>query len=416
MDKKDRLVRRECLQEATVQAHIHITCIPQVYDAFEWKKNICIVMQWIKGVNLAQLLVRAPSQSLRLWMADRFVRSLTSLHAAGYAHRDLKPANSILSPSEGVFLVDFTFTKDVKNGLRSMSGQMKGTPAYMAPEIWRHSGEVDYMRADMYSAGVILKEILGDLNAGFIESTLLLNDPLKRPRSCVDFLKQWQGAIRDVQFDAAWLPMLRAMVAESHSKNCLEGAKQLLAAKRHDEAYDLLVESLEEYPEQAEAIKLLHSFPELARKHAFRRTAAVLAGAVCAMVLVLAVLLNVQKETGPPGALPAVATPASHGGSTRMKVRRAGRKGAQRSSGIFRHDTLPQAELSGTLLIKAFPGEGDLYIDGRKWLRPEATQAALPLPFGTHVLAWHEPGRGIVWREHVSILPFQLKGLTVAVR
>jgi len=102
-------------------------------------------MEWIKGASLQSLLEKGiPGQSDRAALAASIVAALAGLHTLGFAHRDIKPANILVTPDAGIFLVDFGFSKKVGEGDRSVIGMVKGTPAYMAPEIWQGRGNVRF--------------------------------------------------------------------------------------------------------------------------------------------------------------------------------------------------------------------------------------------------------------------------------
>ena len=97
--------------------------------------------------------------------------ALAAAHAAGIVHRDLKPDNIFLVPDERdtsrelVKVLDFGIAKLAQQGLRAVSsvrtrtGAVMGTPAYMSPEQCRGTREIDH-RADIYALGVILYEML----------------------------------------------------------------------------------------------------------------------------------------------------------------------------------------------------------------------------------------------------------------
>ena len=59
-------------------------------------------------------------------------------------------------------LVDFGFTKNIIDGQQSVAGVVKGTPAYMAPELWSGASGADPMRCDVYAAGRIMRDIMTD--------------------------------------------------------------------------------------------------------------------------------------------------------------------------------------------------------------------------------------------------------------
>jgi|GEM_PF-1112692 len=413
--RKDSAERREMLKEATVQAQIRVNCIPQVFDAFEWKKTVCIVMQWIKGTPLAEILLRSPSPATRLWLADCFVRALAHLHEAGFAHRDLKPANIVVSPAEGLFLVDFSFTKNMRDIEKSVSGVVKGTPAYMAPELWRCGGRVDHMRADVYSAGIIIREILGDTHADFIAQTLVADNPEKRPASCAAFLPLWRQRVGMVDCDSRWPQMLNSMVADIHSQNLLAAAKELMGAGRYDEAYGLLVECIEENPDRTEAVQLMGSFSSLIRRRAAKRSAAVAAAAAAAFLCIAGVLLSGREDTRWRRRLHQPTSPRKNMEMTLMKTMRAG-SAYKAAAGPFKADSLHLRHLTGSVFFKTLPAEGELIVDGRRYGSSDELLNGISLPFGMHTMLWRTAEKKILWRERVRLLPFQRVGISVTKR
>jgi serine/threonine protein kinase len=127
-------------------------------------------MEYLKGEDLAQLLLRGP---LTVESAVRFVRqacqALIEAHAAGVVHRDLKPANLfVVTRPDGqpaIKVLDFGISKlthaDAVAQLPSLTSTeaVIGSPYYMSPEQVRASKDVD-ARTDIWSLGVILYELL----------------------------------------------------------------------------------------------------------------------------------------------------------------------------------------------------------------------------------------------------------------
>jgi tRNA A-37 threonylcarbamoyl transferase component Bud32 len=160
------------LREARAAARIQSEHVARVSD-FGTLDNGApyLVMEYLEGQDLDSLLHarRALSTQLVVDYAMQACEGLAEAHAAGIVHRDLKPANLFLARrmdgSVRVKLLDFGISKlSVPGGIAEVAmtntQALMGSPLYMAPEQLRSSKNVD-SRADIWSMGVILYEMLG---------------------------------------------------------------------------------------------------------------------------------------------------------------------------------------------------------------------------------------------------------------
>ncbi len=100
-----------------------------------------------------------PSRVRRLEDAVRQVcEALAYVHGRGYVHRDLKPSNIMVDDDRRARIMDFGLVKSLDEQGLTLSGRVVGTYRYMSPEQAR--GEPVDQRADLYSMGVILYELL----------------------------------------------------------------------------------------------------------------------------------------------------------------------------------------------------------------------------------------------------------------
>jgi serine/threonine-protein kinase len=87
-------------------------------------------------------------------IASQFLAGLEAIHEVGLIHRDIKPENIMLTRAGRVVVMDFGLARQEAEG----GGSVSGTPAYMAPE--QAAGQTLDARADVYSAGVVLAEMV----------------------------------------------------------------------------------------------------------------------------------------------------------------------------------------------------------------------------------------------------------------
>ena len=128
-----------------------------------------IVMALLKGESLAHRLERGPLAPLDgASLVAQVVGVIAAAHARGIVHRDLKPDNIFLVPNElvaggvQVKLLDFGIAKladDQGTGLKTQTGALIGTPAYMSPEQCMGRSDIDH-RTDLYAIGCILFDVL----------------------------------------------------------------------------------------------------------------------------------------------------------------------------------------------------------------------------------------------------------------
>jgi tRNA A-37 threonylcarbamoyl transferase component Bud32 len=129
------------------------------------------VMEFVDGLNLRQLVNAgqiAPKTALAI--VPQICDALQYAHDKGIVHRDIKPENILLDKAGTVKIADFGLAKlvglEAKDLKITGSGDVMGTPHYMAPEQVEHPSEVDH-RADIYSLGVVFYQMLtGELPIG----------------------------------------------------------------------------------------------------------------------------------------------------------------------------------------------------------------------------------------------------------
>ncbi len=161
-------------REARAMARLNHPNIVMVHDFGEFENLYFLVMEFVEGKNLRQLIEEGDlSAQEALGIVPRICEALQYAHEEGIVHRDIKPENILLDTKGRVKIADFGLAKLVakesENFTLTATHQVMGTPRYMAPEQMEGSHEVDH-RADIYSLGVVFYEMLtGQVPAGHFE-------------------------------------------------------------------------------------------------------------------------------------------------------------------------------------------------------------------------------------------------------
>ncbi|MBX6342429.1 MAG: serine/threonine protein kinase, partial [Thermomicrobiaceae bacterium] len=147
-------------REARAAAAVAHPNVVEVFDYGRDAQTLFIVMEWVDGSDLKHLIMeRAPlpiPEAVRL--IREILRGLGAIHRAGIIHRDVKPQNVLLARDGTAKITDFGIARGALDTGLTDTGMALGTAAYMAPE--QASGQRLTPAADLYSAGVILYEML----------------------------------------------------------------------------------------------------------------------------------------------------------------------------------------------------------------------------------------------------------------
>jgi DNA-binding winged helix-turn-helix (wHTH) protein len=155
----DSLALRRFEREARTASVLNHPNVCTVYSVEELAGQPAIAMELLEGETLEARLKTGPmTPGEALAIAVPIVSAMEAAHRKGIVHRDLKPANVVVT-ANGVKVVDFGLAKTVRGRNVTQDGAILGTPSYMAPE--QMLGEEATAASDIYSFGVILREMLG---------------------------------------------------------------------------------------------------------------------------------------------------------------------------------------------------------------------------------------------------------------
>src|SRR5215471_3776205 len=119
-----------------------------------------IVTEYIHGPNLKQFLDghgRIPYPEIAAMIIVEVCRALAHAHTCGIIHRDIKPENVMIRDDGVIKLTDFGIAQVVDKERMTVTGQLLGSPAYMAPE--HVDGKPLDFRTDVFSVGILLYQL-----------------------------------------------------------------------------------------------------------------------------------------------------------------------------------------------------------------------------------------------------------------
>ena len=171
-DTTDALAFESLLDEARICGMLHHRHIVDVYSVSQVDGRTFIAMEYVDGATLKDVLVQAYEDETQLPLsviveiALGVARALDHAHKARgpdgqplrVVHRDLKPGNVMIASGAGIKVTDFGLAKATSNQGMTMAGAVRGTPGYIAPEVW--GGTRDFAATiDLWALGVMLWEM-----------------------------------------------------------------------------------------------------------------------------------------------------------------------------------------------------------------------------------------------------------------
>jgi serine/threonine-protein kinase len=177
------------LRELKIGKQLLHPAIPHTISIIEKHEGPCLVMEYIEGRSLRNILQEHHPLALEesLDITSQLAEALVYLHSNGVYHRDLKPENVLIDSLGKVHIIDFGIA--LLRGARRVTwrnlSDVLGTPDYMAPE--QIQGKRGDSRTDLYALGMMLYEMLtgvipfhGDNALSIMHQQLTVTPPLPR--------------------------------------------------------------------------------------------------------------------------------------------------------------------------------------------------------------------------------------------
>ncbi len=179
--------RRRFKNESKAIAVLSHPNIVKVYDVSFGDRLQYIVMEYIEGITLKEYIEQ---QGYIKWkdavhFLTQILRALQHAHDKGIIHRDIKPQNIMLLQNGTIKVTDFGIARFSRGDTKTLTESAIGSVHYISPEQAR--GEVTDDKADIYSVGVVLYEMLtGQLpfqsDSAVSVAIMQLQQEAKRPR------------------------------------------------------------------------------------------------------------------------------------------------------------------------------------------------------------------------------------------
>jgi serine/threonine-protein kinase PpkA len=147
------------IEEYSMVERVQSRHVARIFGHGKSDEYAYLVMEFFEGGDLAKRLTGKalhPEEALRVFRELMF--ALGDIHEKGILHRDLKPQNLMFRQDGTLAILDFGIAKDIAAVDRTHQGEVLGTPRYMSPE--QVQGRVLDLRTDIYSAGVLLYQML----------------------------------------------------------------------------------------------------------------------------------------------------------------------------------------------------------------------------------------------------------------
>jgi len=224
------------LREARAAGALAHPAIVTIYDVGEADGFPYIAMELLDGEPLDQAIAthgKFPAETV-LAIGAQLAGALSYAHLSGVVHRDIKPSNIMLArDGHSIKILDFGIARvaeaDAGAAVRTLSGQVLGTPRYMSPE--QALGRALDGRSDLFSVGAVLYELITGRAAfnGMSAATLALQITQQNPAPIASLEPHCPGGLRYI---------VEKLLAKRPERRFGDGAELARALDREGKAYE----------------------------------------------------------------------------------------------------------------------------------------------------------------------------------
>ncbi|EOD68072.1 serine/threonine-protein kinase [Amycolatopsis vancoresmycina] len=154
-EQRTQEAKNRAMREARIAARLQHSHAITVFAVLEEEDRPWLVMEYLPSKSLALVLGEQPAtvdDAIRVGV--QISSALAGAHRAGVVHRDVKPANILVAEDGTAKITDFGISRAIGDVKLTATGEIAGTPAYLAPEVAR--GEEADFAADVFSLGATL--------------------------------------------------------------------------------------------------------------------------------------------------------------------------------------------------------------------------------------------------------------------
>ncbi|WP_206785109.1 serine/threonine-protein kinase [Amycolatopsis sp. MtRt-6] len=154
-EQRTQEAKNRAMREARIAARLQHSHAITVFAVLEEEDRPWLVMEYLPSKSLAVVLGEKPAtvdEAIRV--GAQISSALAGAHRAGVVHRDVKPANILVAEDGTAKITDFGISRAIGDVKLTATGEIAGTPAYLAPEVARGE-DVDFA-ADVFSLGATL--------------------------------------------------------------------------------------------------------------------------------------------------------------------------------------------------------------------------------------------------------------------